>query len=78
QSRSAADAGQAAERDAGDPPVAVDEAHGVVRLPGGAVGVDEGDRLDGTAWEADYTMRLVDGDWRIAGVSLRRLPGISS
>ncbi|MEM6490264.1 MAG: DUF4864 domain-containing protein [Pseudomonadota bacterium] len=33
---------------------------------------------DGVVWEADYLMREVDGTWRIAGVSLRRLPGVSS
>ncbi|MEM6421270.1 MAG: DUF4864 domain-containing protein [Pseudomonadota bacterium] len=32
----------------------------------------------GAFWEADYLMRLVDGRWRIAGVSLRRAPGVSS
>lgn len=32
----------------------------------------------GLVWEADYFMREVDGRWRIGGVSLRRLPGISS
>lgn len=32
----------------------------------------------GHLWEADYIMQQVDGRWRIAGVSLRRLPGVSS
>jgi hypothetical protein len=32
----------------------------------------------GEVWEADYAMREVDGRWRIAGVTLRRLPGVSS
>lgn len=50
----------------------------VSETPGGPVQTVTFVDTDGTAWEADYTMRLVDGDWRIAGVSLRRLPGISS
>ncbi|MEM6973200.1 MAG: DUF4864 domain-containing protein [Pseudomonadota bacterium] len=32
----------------------------------------------GVAWEAEYRMRNIDGDWRIAGVSLKRLPGFST
>ena len=32
----------------------------------------------GRVFEADYRMELVDGAWRIAGVTLRRLPGLSS
>ena len=32
----------------------------------------------GRVFEADYEMELVDGVWRIAGVSLRKLPGLSS
>ncbi len=32
----------------------------------------------GQVFEADYRMTLIDGEWRIAGVSLRRLPGLSS
>ena len=33
---------------------------------------------DGALFEADYEMILVDGIWRINGVSLRRVPGVSS
>lgn len=33
---------------------------------------------DGALWEADYLMQEVDGTWRINGVQLRRLPGVSS
>ncbi|MEM7508489.1 MAG: DUF4864 domain-containing protein [Pseudomonadota bacterium] len=33
---------------------------------------------DGALYEADYAMIQVDGIWRINGVSLRRLPGVSS
>ncbi|MEL6335870.1 MAG: DUF4864 domain-containing protein [Pseudomonadota bacterium] len=33
---------------------------------------------NGAFWEADYTMRLIDGTWRIAGVTLRRAPGVAS
>ena len=32
----------------------------------------------GMLFEADYRMALVDGAWRIRGVRLRRLPGVSS
>jgi hypothetical protein len=32
----------------------------------------------GALFEADYTMGLTDGVWRIRGVELRRLPGMSS
>lgn len=32
----------------------------------------------GALFEADYEMTLVDGVWRIAGVTLRRLPGVAS
>lgn len=32
----------------------------------------------GQVFEADYRMELVDGVWRIAGVTLRKLPGLSS
>lgn len=32
----------------------------------------------GQVFEADYRMELVDGTWRIAGVTLRKLPGLSS
>lgn len=33
---------------------------------------------EGVWWEADYSMTRVDGAWRISGVRLRRLPGLSS
>lgn len=33
---------------------------------------------DGRLAEADYLMELVDGRWRIAGVTLRVLPGLGS
>ncbi|MEL6767043.1 MAG: DUF4864 domain-containing protein [Pseudomonadota bacterium] len=32
----------------------------------------------GALWEADYLMQDVEGTWRINGVQLRRLPGVSS
>jgi hypothetical protein len=32
----------------------------------------------GTLWQADYYMEEIDGRWRIAGVQIRRLPGVSS
>ncbi|MEM9145284.1 MAG: DUF4864 domain-containing protein [Pseudomonadota bacterium] len=32
----------------------------------------------GAQFEADYMMRERDGAWRIEGVTLRRLPGVSS
>jgi len=32
----------------------------------------------GILWEADYLMEKVGGVWRIAGVALRRLPGVGS
>ncbi|MEM9783477.1 MAG: DUF4864 domain-containing protein [Pseudomonadota bacterium] len=32
----------------------------------------------GVSWEAAYQMRMIDGTWRIAGVSLKRLPGFST
>ncbi|MEM6932267.1 MAG: DUF4864 domain-containing protein, partial [Pseudomonadota bacterium] len=32
----------------------------------------------GDLFEAAYEMQLIDGAWRINGVQLRRLPGISS
>ena len=32
----------------------------------------------GRLFEADYLMRQIDGVWRIAGVSLRRLPMVGS
>jgi hypothetical protein len=32
----------------------------------------------GALHEADYLMGVVDGEWRIRGVRLRRLPGLSS
>jgi len=32
----------------------------------------------GVLFEADYEMSTVDGEWRIRGVSLRRLPGLAS
>ncbi|MEM6678268.1 MAG: DUF4864 domain-containing protein, partial [Pseudomonadota bacterium] len=33
---------------------------------------------EGVLWEVDYMMQDVDGVWRINGVQLRRLPGVSS
>ncbi|MEL6218930.1 MAG: DUF4864 domain-containing protein [Pseudomonadota bacterium] len=32
----------------------------------------------GQQFEADYIMGLTEGEWRIRGVSLRKLPGVSS
>jgi len=32
----------------------------------------------GTLYEADYLMEQIDGTWRIAGVSLRKMPGTLS
>lgn len=32
----------------------------------------------GQSFEADYLMEQVDGVWRIAGVYMRRLPGVAS
>lgn len=57
---------------------AVVEMRGLTQTPKGWVQTVVFQGQDGHLAEADYLMQLIDGQWRIAGVTLRALPGVGS
>ena len=54
------------------------EMRDLVETDAGPVQVVLFEDADGILHEADYLMEMVDGAWRIAGVRLRRLPGVGT